>query len=183
MILEWATESETENVGYILEKQTNNSGTWVKLADYQSHEALRGQGTTTSPSEYMFIDVEVEAGESYFYCLSDVSENGDIIAHPSIDITMNDISKTGIEKIYPNPFNPQTYIAYSLQEDSDVKIRVVDIFGRIVKTLQNGDQTSGSYHVYWNGSNDRNTQAPSGMYFIRMQTDNTNEIQKVVLMK
>jgi FlgD Ig-like domain len=183
VVLEWKTESETENVGYILEKQTSNSSTWLKLADYQSHEVLRGQGTTTCPSEYVFIDVDVVAGESYSYRLSDVSENGDIIAHPSIDISMNDISKTQIEKIYPNPFNPQTDISYSLHEDSDVKIRVVDIFGRIVKTLQNGDQTSGSYHVYWNGCNDSNTQAPSGMYFIQMQTDNSNEIQKVVLMK
>jgi len=183
IILKWITESETENVGYIIERQKNNSDIWVKLADYQSHEALRGQGTTSCAHNYIYHDTDIEAGETYAYRLSDVSENGNIIAHPSIDITMNDISKTGIEKIYPNPFNPQTYIAYSLLEDADVKIRVVDIFGRLVKTLQNGDQTSGSYHVYWNGNNDKNTQASSGMYFIHMQTDKSNEIQKVVLMK
>ena len=183
VIIEWTTESETENVGYIIERQKDNSDIWVKLADYKSHETLCGQGTTTGTHNYIYHDTDIEAGETYSYRLSDVSENGDIIAHSSIDITMNDISKTGIEKIYPNPFNPSTFISYTLQGDSDVTITIFDIFGRKVKNLQQGHQSAGAYHVYWNGNNDMDQKASSGTYLIRMETGNYSEIKKVVLMK
>ena len=57
------------------------------------------------------------------------------------------------------------------------------MLGRKVQTLFTGQQQAGSYHVYWNGKNEAGNIAPTGTYLIRMQTENTSQVQKVLLMK
>jgi hypothetical protein len=184
--LSWVTESETNNLGFILERSEEN--VWTQIASYQSHNALKGQGNTSSRTEYSFTDRNVEFGETYSYRLFDVDIKGKMNVHAPVSITLTKLSEnlpgvTALEKAYPNPFNPQTYIAYQLAEDTDVNISVLDMLGRQVKTLYAGQQFVGSYHVYWNGTNENDTKAPSGNYIIRMQTKHITQLQKVMLIK
>jgi flagellar hook assembly protein FlgD len=88
-----------------------------------------------------------------------------------------------MENAYPNPFNPKTYIAYNLAESANVNISVFDLQGRQIKTLFKGHQPAGNHHIYWNGSNENGSKVPSGNYIIRMQTENSTQIQKVMLIK
>ena len=64
-----------------------------------------------------------------------------------------------------------------------MNIKVFDMLGRHVKTLYDGHQLIGSYHVYWNGTNETGTKTPSGNYIIRLETKETRQSQKVMLMK
>jgi hypothetical protein len=182
VILEWMTESETDNLGFVLERSAATD--WQTIATYRTHDELKGQGNTSSRTEYSFTDQTVESGKSYSYRLSDVSTEGKVTVYASLTVTTDQLpGTTEMEKAYPNPFNPQTYIAYKLAEDVDVTISVFDLLGRQVKILFNGNQMAGSYHVYWNGTNESGVKAPSGGYVIRMQTENTFQVQKVLLMK
>jgi hypothetical protein len=181
--LSWITESEVDNLGYILERSVED-GNWVQVASYQTNNALKGQGNTSNRTEYAFTDANVETGKAYSYRLSDVSTQGEITAYASLSIKVdNPPETTAMENAYPNPFNPQTYIAYHLAEGSDVKITAFDLLGRSVKELYSGHQYAGSYHVYWNGSYENGAKAPSGNYIIRMQTENNTQAQKVTFMK
>lgn len=182
--LQWVTESELFNLGFILERSEDDHESWEEIASYRTHDALKGQGNTSSRTEYTFTDMFVEAGHSYYYRLSDVSIQGEITTYPPIFIQLEDLPKeTLLEKVYPNPFNPQTCITYHLAEETQVKITVFDMLGRSVKALYNGRQHAGSYHIYWNGTNENGMKAASGTYIIRMQTDYTIQIQKVMFMK
>ena len=184
IVLEWTTESEVNNLGFILERSEDDHESWEEIASYRTHDALKGQGNTSSRTEYTFTDMFVEAGHRYYYRLSDVSIQGEITTYPPIFIHLEDIpKKTLLERAYPNPFNPQTYITYHLAEETQVKITVFDMLGRSVKELYNGRQHAGSYHIYWNSTNENGTIAASGTYMIRMQTDNTIQIQKVLFIK
>lgn len=60
---------------------------------------------------------------------------------------------------YPNPFNPETVINYSLNEASRVKVSIYDITGRQVAILVNGLNQAGSHKVVWKANN-----FPSGTY-------------------
>ncbi len=183
VILEWITESETGNLGYILERQNENSG-WNQIASYRTHDALQGQGNTSSTTEYAFTDPNVAPGETYAYRLSDVSVDGHITVYASLSVTCDGIPEvTEMEKAHLNPFNPTTYISYHLAEASRVEIAVFDMMGRRVQTLYSGQQFAGSYHIYWNGRNEYGRTAPTGTCLIRMQTENTVQVQKVLLMK
>ena len=83
-----------------------------------------------------------------------------------------------LEQNYPNPFNPSTTIEYSLPARTHVRLDVYDITGRLVAELVNGVQESGRYRQLWNASN-----AASGMYFVRLQSDRFTSTRKMLLLK
>lgn len=182
IVLDWSTESETDNLGFILERCDDNI--WTQIASYQTHNELKGQGNTSSQTEYFFEDKIVESGKEYAYRLSDVSTKGEITVYASLSIKMDGLPvTTEMKNACPNPFNPRTYIAYQLAGDSDVSIIVFDMLGRQINSLFNGHQSAGSYHVYWNAKDESGCKVPSGGYIIQMKTEKTRQIQKVLLLK
>ena len=84
---------------------------------------------------------------------------------------------------YPNPFNPSTTITYSLPKPANVKIRIIDILGKIVKTLDQGYQPPGRYHLIWDGKNDQVQQVPSSIYYYQINAEGFSEIRKMILLK
>jgi hypothetical protein len=81
-------------------------------------------------------------------------------------------------KNYPNPFNPNTTINYTLKNATHVNITVYDRLGREVAVLVDENQSGGEYHIEFNGSN-----LPSGVYFYRIKTPEMIEVNKMVLAK
>lgn len=79
---------------------------------------------------------------------------------------------------YPNPFNPSTKISYSLPKESFVTLKIFDVLGIEIKTLESGEKSAGNYEVNFNGSN-----LPGGIYFYRLQTESFCQTKKLVLLK
>jgi len=79
---------------------------------------------------------------------------------------------------YPNPFNAQTTIQYSLADPSPVTIEIFDILGRKIATLDEEAKTAGNYQVVWDAS-DR----ASGIYFYRIKAGDKAETKKVTLLR
>lgn len=67
---------------------------------------------------------------------------------------------------YPNPFNPTTFITYSIPQNQNVKLVVYDILGKQVSTLVNEYKAAGNYTVQFDGSS-----LPSGIYIYTIQAD------------
>lgn len=83
----------------------------------------------------------------------------------------------------PNPFNPETSIQYSLRDDGNASVRIYSLTGRLVRTLQEGFATRGTYEVRWNGKDERGASLPSGMYFVQVKQGSESSITKVVMAK
>lgn len=79
---------------------------------------------------------------------------------------------------FPNPFNPETRIRFTISRDSDVRLNVYDIAGRKVKTLVNRRLESGFYEVPFNGGG-----LASGVYIYRLVTGETVITRKMTLIK
>lgn len=79
---------------------------------------------------------------------------------------------------YPNPFNPATIIQFSLPVPSFVVMRVYDLLGRQVTTLQNGFLHAGTHRVTFDGHH-----LPSGTYVIRLQANEAALSKKAILVK
>jgi len=79
---------------------------------------------------------------------------------------------------YPNPFNPSTNISYSIPQTSDVSLKVYDVTGRLVSTLVNSRQASGTYDVSLNASS-----WASGIYFYRIVAGDYVKTRKFTLIK
>ncbi len=84
----------------------------------------------------------------------------------------------------PNPFNPQTTIAFDLPHKGAVSVQVLDVAGRIVKKLIEGEvYSNGRHEVVWNGRDDAGRQVASGTYFYRLEAGSYSETKRMVLVK
>lgn len=87
-------------------------------------------------------------------------------------------SRIALLNNYPNPFNPATKIPYELNEETFVLLEVYDIIGRNVKTLVSEVQKAGSYTVVFDAGN-----LASGVYIVRLKTENKSFAKKILLVK
>ncbi len=79
---------------------------------------------------------------------------------------------------YPNPFNPQTMIGFSLIESGEVKLAVYDMLGREVGLLIDGYRNAGAHQVIFEAGD-----LPSGMYVYRLETPGGNFSRTMQLVK
>ncbi len=85
---------------------------------------------------------------------------------------------------YPNPFNPDTNIQFSIESNSKVQIEIYNIKGQRVKTLTNRFYDKGLHKVVWNGTDSKGKSVGSGLYFCKMNVNNKNiKTQKMMLIK
>ncbi|MCK5520765.1 MAG: T9SS type A sorting domain-containing protein, partial [Candidatus Marinimicrobia bacterium] len=84
---------------------------------------------------------------------------------------------------YPNPFNPVVSFDVNLEKNRWVEALVFDIRGRRIKTLLDTDIPAGSYNLVWNSRNDAGKLMPTGIYFIRVQSENHSFSKKIILLK
>ena len=89
---------------------------------------------------------------------------------------------------YPNPFNPETWIPFTLAEESEVTLRVYDVDGQVIRTLELGARGSGSHTsrdgaAYWDGRNELGESVASGVYFYELSAGTYRKIRRMVIVK
>ena len=88
---------------------------------------------------------------------------------------------------YPNPFNPSTTIPYRLQgngEQVSVQLRILDIRGRLIRTLVAERQATGEdYKIGWNGHDDSGQRVPSGTYLVDLNVAGKSQARFLTLVK
>ena len=85
---------------------------------------------------------------------------------------------------FPNPFNPETQIRFSIGSQEDVKLIIYDVVGRQVRTLVNGNSFSPGFHVTnWDGLDDNGQKVPSGLYIYRIKAGSFIADKKMLLVK
>lgn len=88
-----------------------------------------------------------------------------------------------IEGNYPNPFNPETTIAFSLPEAGRVTFDVYNIAGQKVRTLESGTMSTGQHETVWNGLDDSGAALASGVYFGVLRQGEIVTSNRMLLMK
>jgi len=84
---------------------------------------------------------------------------------------------------YPNPFNPQTTVAFTLDRSQHVVIDVFSVTGGRVTELVNRTYAEGEHQITWDGRNASGRSVPSGTYVIRLSTETVVRASKVMLLK
>jgi hypothetical protein len=83
----------------------------------------------------------------------------------------------------PNPFNPNTSMSYRVARAGIVRLFVVDVRGRRVRTLDEGWREPGEYTVAWDGRDARGSQVGSGVYLCRLQTSSQEASRRMVVVR
>ena len=105
----------------------------------------------------------------------DFSVSGDPIGIKQISSIVKEFS---LGQNFPNPFNPNTKINFTLPKAEYAYLRVYDILGREVSVLYNGYKKPGNYQIEFDGSN-----LASGVYFFTLISGDYRDTKKMLLIK
>jgi len=83
--------------------------------------------------------------------------------------------------IAPNPLHLGTTVDYALPERSLVRLSIYDAAGRLVRTLESGEQDAGQRQVSWDARSNLGTRVAAGVYLIRLEVGPATRIGKVVV--
>lgn len=83
-----------------------------------------------------------------------------------------------ISRAYPNPFNSEANIEYSLSRAGRVEIAIYDILGRKIKNLIDENQAAGKYLINWKA-----VAFPTGLYFVRLKIGDYLETRKITMIR
>lgn len=83
----------------------------------------------------------------------------------------------------PNPFQPNTWIRYTLSRPGDVRLVVHDAAGRFIREIRRAREGVGTYAVEWDGKDSQGADAAAGVYFYTLETGEGNRTQKMILLR
>jgi hypothetical protein len=86
-------------------------------------------------------------------------------------------------RIYPNPFNPNTHIHFSLPVSDRVELSIYDITGRRIVRLIDGYRTAGEYTLEWNASDTHGNRLAGGVYLLQIQAGSYHKTVKMLYAK
>lgn len=184
--LHWQMESQIDILGFHVLRASLENGPYEPLTSFP----ILIQAQTPFPTSYSFLDRNVEEGKGYWYTLVFLKEeNPDTFGFPLfVEFSFPEIGKVSQVSVssFPNPFNPETFIVYSIPEEMNgEKVRVViyDLLGKCVKILADEIASSGEYCLQWKGEDDQGRTVPSGIYFCVIESHHQRiAIQKMTKM-
>lgn len=183
--LQWVTQSESNVYGFHIYKSVQPELMQAQMLD------ILINGTNTSQMQiYVYTDEEIYEPGTYYYWLEVMDINlssrffgprSVTVVYPTGDQEIPLVTK--ILSIFPNPFNPGTWISYSIAEKGSVKLEIFNLKGQLVKKLVIDNKTAGLYKYYWDGRNQDGINCTSGLYLLRFSTQTTFQTAKLMLIK
>jgi hypothetical protein len=152
------------------------------------------------PDTSYYVDTDWTTEHNYYYRIAAL-DNQDNLSDYSEELAVITTGTEGgwgaemptitaIQSNYPNPFNSQTTIVYTVANlgpvPAQINIDIFDIVGRKVRTLVDERKEVGIHRITWDARNDEGSECPSGVYFARITQWNVDYMrrhQKLVLLK
>jgi hypothetical protein len=126
------------------------------------------------------IGINCVSNDAFVFMLDDyVMDKGAVSSSDPV----TPVVATALNGNFPNPFNPETTISYSVKAATPVLVEVYNMKGQKVKTLVNESKATGTYQVKWDGTDDNNQRVTSGVYFYKMQAGDYSSTRKMIMMK
>ncbi len=186
--INWVTQSETNVFGYHVYRHTENN---LTDANRVSDCMIAAYNTSTEQS-YAWEDKQIQALTTYYYWLQSADLDGCIEFHGPVCITTADDNMitppvipliTCIRHAYPNPFNPNTHIAFELEKADDIKLEIYNLKGQKVNTLLDCYYQAGRHSIAWNGCDHYGKACQTGVYFCRLLTSENAFMYKLMILK
>jgi hypothetical protein len=145
---------------------------WAKI----NEELIVGRGP------YEYVDGVGEG--SYRYKLEAITRTDPIIVGP-IGVDTKAIPKAfALSQNYPNPASVSTKISFGLPTaTNNIKLRIYDLSGREIKSINVGSRSAGIVNVEWNLTDDTGRHIPSGVYLYRLDTPSFSATKRMVVVR
>ena len=168
---------------------TSAGGTGKTTAEMQDVATYTSLATVGLEEPWDFVGNPFDdIGNEDYWDIDETTNNGyPFLANPAVNVEEpyipNPSSLITNLNHYPNPFNPNTTIHYSILSDGNVELSIYNIKGQKVKQLLSDQLTAGEHSVVWDGKDERGNAVSSGIYLYRLETGNYSSTKKMLLMK
>ncbi|MCA9726241.1 MAG: hypothetical protein KC729_01055 [Candidatus Eisenbacteria bacterium] len=132
----------------------------VQEGDVGVYNVVVSDGTVVEPSSYVTLTLDAP---------------GSIPTHTT--------TRPGVELSLPspNPFSSEVEVRYELSAESSVRLDVLDVRGRQVRTLvDRASVPAGDYEVRWNGEDGTGAKSAAGVYFLRLEAAGVHTTRRLV---
>ncbi len=159
----------------------------------KSQVVTDGASWLSGPGKSEWFTVTVPATD--YYCLvvwkvgsSDLAQTGQYLLRIQPGVTAVEDGdrvpqRTQLAGARPNPFNPQTTIAFELAAASPARITIHDLAGRRVRTVLDEQRGAGRHTAVWDGRDDHGLAVASGTYVARLVAGEARQSLKLMLVK
>ena len=173
--LSWETSSETNNLGFYIERRnsssTENQTDWIEIG------FIEGKGSSTERNFYSFEDQLLNDG-TYQYRLRQIDYDGTFKYSNEVEVNLFSIKSFELSQNYTNPFNPTTTISFQIPEESFISLKVFDAIGTEIETIAEGKYPAGVHEVIFNAD-----KLSSGLYMYRIISGNNELTRKMLVVK
>ena len=145
--------------------------------------ALIAEYNTVGKKTELIVVMPDNSDQELFVAEGDFEITKALVANSANFVEVSIVDQYAIMSSYPNPFNPQTTISYELYSDSNVELAVFNLMGQKVATLTNDFVEAGSYSSIWNGQDALGREVSSGVYVLKLTTDNEVISNKITLLR
>jgi len=188
--ISWVSQSETNHSGYnILRGEDRNYANAIKINPVLINAGIE-LGTQTS---YKFTDSEFAPNTVYYYWLESIALNGETQYFGPVSVTTGENGSepetpefpivTKLYNAYPNPFNPNTVLSYSIPEPTTVTLEIYNSKGQRIRSFTNTHNSAGTFKTNWDGKDEAGKTVGSGVYIYLMKTDNFQQSKKMLMTK
>lgn len=169
-IVRWEVADASAGAAYEVWRQTRGS------------ERIRlGKVADGVEGRFVFVDGAPPAGEADYWLL-DVSAAASGAWYGPAHLEAAPVpERLLLAPAAPNPFNPRTTIGYALPQAGQVELAVYDLQGRLVRRLLDKALPAGEASLEWDGLDGRGNAVPSGVYLVRLRTEQGVVSRKVTL--
>jgi hypothetical protein len=172
--LRWRFSASSDVADVHVQRGPAAEGPWTALTVTIAHEG----------SMSVALDRDATPGEVYFYRLAVRDQDGamSILGNVSVqrDVTA---ARLKLDAPAPNPSAGRTVVSLRLPVAGNAQLDVIDVRGRVVRTLVDGRLGAGEHLQAWDGRTDRGAEAPAGVYFMRLTTAQGIRSQRVTLLR
>ena len=183
-----AIEELMENVQVVLHWQVNS------LDATENVQLWPANCFNLQVQEYHYctkIEQYYSSGTRIYWWVSAEDEDGNIATTTKKSFMFGTLSvdndpipsRLRLEGNYPNPFNPETKINFSVQSPSEMNLSVYAMDGKLVRKILIGNVGTGYHSINWDGKDQSLNSVSSGIYFYRLDAGLQSQTGKMTLLK
>ncbi len=165
----------------------------VNIIDLLIVAAHLGESSQTgAPRTTSIADQHIDRVEEWIHDARKIKDASPIYHKgiKNLEMLINSVvpNETRLLPNFPNPFNPETWIPYDLEQDVDVSIHIHNVHGELIRQYRMGFQAAGSYRtasraVHWDGHNSIGEPVSSGVYFYTLIAGDFTTTRKMLIQK
>ncbi len=153
-------------------RSTDGGNSWENITSNLGHTFILF--ARINPHNYEQIIVGTHGGGIWM---------GDLNSSIDDEKFLSSSSHLKLYQSYPNPFNPETNISFSILKDGKLNLSIYNIRGQKVTTLINEQIEKGKHTIIWSGIDSQNKPVNSGIYFYKIKVGNQEVIKSMILLK